>query len=146
MMTEMFIDLDTLLASDSHFLLGTWLRDARSWGMTEEESDLYEYNARNQITLWGPKGEIRDYAAKQWSGLVRSYYLPRWELFLKSLWHSLDQQVPFNQTLFEEQVFKLVEEPFTLSRGAYPTWPQGDSIAISEELQRKYHLLLFRNH
>ncbi|KAL1443372.1 hypothetical protein MTO96_007460 [Rhipicephalus appendiculatus] len=119
------------------------------WKKTEgglRESDLYEYNARNQITLWGPKGEIRDYAAKQWSGLVRSYYMPRWELFLKSLWRSLEQHVPFNQTLFEEEVFKLVEEPFTLSRDAYPTWPQGDSIAISEELQRKYRLLLFRNH
>lgn len=29
---------------------------------------LYEYNARNQITLWGPNGEIIDYANKQWSG------------------------------------------------------------------------------
>nr|XP_054920694.1 alpha-N-acetylglucosaminidase-like [Dermacentor andersoni] len=142
LMTELFNDLETLLASDPHFLLGTWLRDARSWGMTEQESDRYEYNARNQITLWGPKGEIRDYAAKQWSGLVQSYYMPRWELFLKSLWQSLDEHRPFNDTLFEEQVFKLVEEPFTLSQEAYPTWPQGDSIAISKELHRKYRPML----
>lgn len=33
-----------------------------------QESDLYEYNARNQITLWGPSGEIKDYANKQWAG------------------------------------------------------------------------------
>lgn len=145
LMTDMFNDLDTLLASDPHFLLGTWLRDARSWGTTEEESDLYEYNARNQITLWGPKGEIRDYAAKQWSGLVRSYYMPRWELFLKSLWRSLEQHVPFNQTLFDEEVFKQVEEPFTFQRNTYPTSPQGDSIAICTELQRKYRLLLLQN-
>lgn len=26
------------------------------------------YNALNQITLWGPSGEISDYAAKQWAG------------------------------------------------------------------------------
>ena len=30
-----------------------------------------------QITLWGPNGEIMDYAAKQWSGLFSSYYTPR---------------------------------------------------------------------
>lgn len=143
LMTELFNDLETLLASDAHFLLGTWLRDARSWGITKQESDLYEYNARNQITLWGPKGEIRDYAAKQWSGLVQSYYMPRWELFLKSLWQSLEEHRPFNDTLFEEQVFKLVEEPFTLRQGAYPTWPQGDSIAISKKLHRKYEPMLF---
>lgn len=29
---------------------------------------LYEYNARNQITLWGPDGQIKDYANKQWAG------------------------------------------------------------------------------
>lgn len=29
---------------------------------------MYEYNARNQITLWGPYGEIMNYAIKQWSG------------------------------------------------------------------------------
>ncbi|KAL3211284.1 hypothetical protein MRX96_036515 [Rhipicephalus microplus] len=143
LMTDMFNDLDTLLTSDPHFLLGTWLRDARSWG--DNRRDLYEYNARNQITIWGPKGEIRDYAAKQWSGLVRSYYMPRWELFLKSLWRSLEQHVPFNQTLFDEEVFKQVEEPFTFQRNTYPTSPQGDSIAICTELQRKYRTLLFQN-
>ena len=31
-------------------------------------------NARNQITLWGPKGEIVDYARKQWAGLIDLYY------------------------------------------------------------------------
>ncbi|XP_077549100.1 alpha-N-acetylglucosaminidase-like isoform X1 [Haemaphysalis longicornis] len=141
-MMDVLLDLDTLLASDSHFLLGTWLRDARDLGTTKEESDLYEYNARNQITLWGPKGEIRDYAAKQWSGLVRSYYLPRWELFLKSLQNSLEQHMPFNQTAFSKEVFEHVEEPFTFGQETYPTEPQGDSIDISGKLYRKYESLL----
>ena len=30
--------------------------------MTEEEKLNYEFNARNQITLWGPDGQILDYA------------------------------------------------------------------------------------
>ena len=33
-----------------------------------QDEKLFEYNARNQITLWGPNGEIKDYANKQWSG------------------------------------------------------------------------------
>lgn len=33
-----------------------------------QDEQLFEYNARNQITLWGPNGEIVDYANKQWSG------------------------------------------------------------------------------
>ena len=30
--------------------------------------DHVEFNARNQITLWGPNGEINDYARKEWGG------------------------------------------------------------------------------
>ena len=30
----------------------------------------YEYSARNQLTLWGPTGQISDYASKSWAGLV----------------------------------------------------------------------------
>ena len=37
-----------------------------------QEKQLYEYNARNQITLWGPRGEIVDYANKQWAGMFIS--------------------------------------------------------------------------
>ena len=57
-------DWDSLLNTNVHFLLGTWIRDARQWGATVEEQDWLEWNARNQVTLWGPDGEIADYASK----------------------------------------------------------------------------------
>lgn len=34
------------------------------------------------MTRWGPP--VDDYAAKIWSGLIRDYYLPRWEHFIQS--------------------------------------------------------------
>ncbi len=43
---------------------------------------FYDYDARNLITLWGPDGEINDYASKQWGGLVGGYDEPRWEIFV----------------------------------------------------------------
>jgi alpha-N-acetylglucosaminidase len=55
---ELLEDLEMLLASDKHFLLGTWIRDARNRGHTVAEKNLMEYNARNQVTLWGPTGEV----------------------------------------------------------------------------------------
>lgn len=42
----------------------------------------YEQNARRLVTRWGPP--VDDYAAKIWSGLIRDYYLPRWEHFIQS--------------------------------------------------------------
>merc|ERR1719232_1393268 len=82
--------MDELLGSNEHFLLGKWLNSAKTVpNATVEDIKLYEFNARNQITLWGPNGEIMDYAAKQWSGLFSSYYTPRWILFFATLESSL---------------------------------------------------------
>lgn len=94
-MINLLEDLDAVLSSseDAHFNLAAWIASARAWtASTSQDSnssrpndlaDFYEYNARNQITLWGPNGEINDYASKQWDGLIRSYYVPRWKIFVE---------------------------------------------------------------
>lgn len=59
-------------------MLGPWVAAARAAATSPAEADLLEFNARNQVTLWGPGAggpSIVDYARKQWGGLVRSYYL-----------------------------------------------------------------------
>ena len=76
--TNLLADLDYVLGTSPDFLLGTWIERAKSVpGASSSERQLYEFNARNQITLWGPQAQILDYANKQWSGLVKDYYLPR---------------------------------------------------------------------
>ena len=81
-------DLDELLLCDKNFALSGWISNAVSWA---DGNDTYaqflEYNARNQLTLWGPgvNPSINDYASKQWSGLVSSYYYPRWLIFVEYL-------------------------------------------------------------
>lgn len=54
----LLLDLNDLLATDEHFLLGRWLESAKSLATNERECQQYEYNARNQITLWGPSGNV----------------------------------------------------------------------------------------
>ncbi|KAE8151487.1 tim-barrel domain-containing protein [Aspergillus avenaceus] len=97
--------LDKVLSTNTHFRLTTWINAARSlapeWENKSRIADFYEYNARNQITLWGPQGEISDYASKSWSGLVSSYYLPRWAMFIN---HLSSTSVEYNQTAFEEEL------------------------------------------
>lgn len=56
--TNLLADLDHLLSSNDRFLVGRWIADAKSWGTDFVETALLEYNARNQITLWGPTGEV----------------------------------------------------------------------------------------
>ncbi|XP_015593025.1 alpha-N-acetylglucosaminidase [Cephus cinctus] len=138
LMLELFDDLEKILASSKDFLLGVWLRDAKSVATNKAEEELYEYNARNQITLWGPNGEIRDYANKQWSGVVADYFKPRWAVFLKALEDSLSSGKKFNATEVNKRIFDTVEQPFTFSRKIYLDEPQGDSIDIALNLRDKW--------
>jgi alpha-N-acetylglucosaminidase len=140
---DLFANLDRLLATDEHFLLGNWLESAKAFGTNEMEKRLYEYNARNQLTLWGPNGEILDYANKQWAGLVQAYYFPRWKLFLNQL--DVQWNITFDEDLFNNEVFFLVEQPFTFDRTVFSTTPTGDQIAVAHEIHERYRLVFLRH-
>jgi alpha-N-acetylglucosaminidase len=84
-LTTLLATLDTVLSTNPSFSLKTWISAARSLASNDSLANFYEYNARNQITLWGPAGQINDYASKSWGGLVSSYYVPRWEIFVDYL-------------------------------------------------------------
>ncbi|KJE88736.1 lysosomal alpha-N-acetyl glucosaminidase [Capsaspora owczarzaki ATCC 30864] len=134
-------DLDELLVSDAHFLLGPWLAAARSWSENTAAQDLLEFNARNQITLWGPNGEITDYASKQWAGLMSSYYRPRWELFVSFASAAAESDLPFNDAAFNAAVLE-VEKAWQHSHHNFTVTPLGDSIAIATRLRAKYDAVL----
>jgi alpha-N-acetylglucosaminidase len=84
-LTSLLTTLDTVLSTNPAFSLSTWISAARSLTSNTTIANFYEYNARNQITLWGPTGQIDDYASKSWGGLVSGYYIPRWEIFVNYL-------------------------------------------------------------
>ncbi len=136
-------DIDVLLGSGEGFLLGSWLEDAKSTCKTKSECVVREFDARNQLTLWGPHGEILDYAAKQWSGLVGDYYLPRWKLFFKMLKRSLKKKGKrWNQKLFRNRFIRKVGIPFTLSDKTYPTRPTGDAFALAARMHKKWRMYM----
>jgi len=136
---NLLIDLETILASHEAFLLGNWLEQAKSVaGDNAKDAAIYEYNARNQITLWGPEGQILDYATKQWSGVVKDYYMPRWKLFFGHLMLDLLGKKKFRQDVFYSDFMEKIGKPFCTSRSLYPTKPIGDSIAIAKSLHMKW--------
>ncbi|XP_069126056.1 alpha-N-acetylglucosaminidase-like [Argopecten irradians] len=131
-------DMDTALASDPHFLMGRWIAAAQAKSTNLNERILYEYNARNQVTLWGPGGEILDYACKQWAGLIEGYYRPRWELFVETLKENLQNKTDFNQGVYDQTVLNKVEIPFTYDLTPMATEPKGDSLAIVKDIHMRY--------
>lgn len=89
---QLLKDQDKLLSTREEFMLGPWLASARSLGRSTVEKDLFEWNARMLITLWGPETSavvLRDYSHREWSGLISSFYEPRWTLFFETLREAL---------------------------------------------------------
>jgi alpha-N-acetylglucosaminidase len=90
---------DTILSTNQNFKLSTWINSARTSAGQQDLEKFLEYDAINQITLWGPAGQISDYASKSWAGLVSSYYIPRWQKFIEYLLDTSPAQ--YNQTAFK---------------------------------------------
>jgi alpha-N-acetylglucosaminidase len=119
---------DTLVGTRREFMLGNWLAEAKGMAATEEEKILLEKSARMLITYWGPDDTdavARDYAFKEWSGLLQGFYLSRWEMFIRELNARLD-----GGTAHEPNYFAF-EKEWTEQRNAYPATPSGDPVATA---------------
>jgi alpha-N-acetylglucosaminidase len=141
-LVDVLADTELVLASDRRFLLGNWIQDALQFAQSEEETHFYNFNAKLQVSIWGNNYtlELYDYANKFWSGMIRDYYAPRWNVFFDLLLKSLIEGQPLDAKLLNERLFTEAELPFfMLDTKSYPTTTQGDSIAIVRQLYNKYH-------
>lgn len=134
---EIIQDMDSITSSHSKWLLGNWLEAAKRLAKNDDERKLYEYNARNQITLWGPAGNILDYGNKEWGGLLGSYYFSRWQLFTNYLQDCVVNHTKFDPKVFDGMSLQL-ESNWTFATDLYPTVPHGDSVSLSSSLYEKY--------
>ncbi|MBR4119666.1 MAG: alpha-N-acetylglucosaminidase [Bacteroidales bacterium] len=114
---------DYLLSCRKEFMVGNWIESARKMGKTRKERDLYEWNAKVQITTWGDRnasenGGLRDYAHKEWNGILKDLYYNRWMLFFDSLkngknldnfdWYSFDEDWVKNKKSYPHKAYNNV--------------------------------------
>jgi alpha-N-acetylglucosaminidase len=131
-------DIDRLLGTQEDFLLGKWIHQARMCGETSIEKALYERNARDLITLWGGKdNRLHEYSCRQWNGLIRDFYKPRWKQFFELLQESLRAGTPFNADDFE-YTMQDWEWNWVNSQKEFETLPQGDPVDVAKQLYSKY--------
>lgn len=124
---------DRLLGTRSEFRVGRWIEQARNLGTTPEEKDLYEWNARVQITTWGNRvcandGGLRDYAHKEWNGILKDFYYKRWAAYWQTLQDVLDGKP------MVELDYYAMEEPWTLAHNPYASQPEGDCVSVAKEV------------
>ncbi|XP_050355480.1 alpha-N-acetylglucosaminidase [Nymphalis io] len=129
-------DMEGILATNTDFTITNWLQSAKQIASTNEDTYLYDLNARNQITLWGPKGEITDYACKQWAELFHYYYKPRWSRFLQMALDAKIRNETFDERNAQRVVRYSVEEQF-LTVNIDPL-PSNDSRVVAVRLYQKW--------
>ena len=156
---DMLLMQDKLLGTRSEFRLGHWTQDAVSAGVSPEEKKLYEWNARVQITTWGNRycadtGGLRDYAHKEWQGLLKDFYYPRWKAYFDALAAQMKAQTAPqpellgggpNATKTAAELFQMalpqevqldyyaMEEPWTLDQTPYSAAPEGNPVDVAKE-------------
>ena len=157
---QMLLWQDELLGTRSEFRLGHWTQAAINCGATPDEQKQYEWNARVQITTWGNRycadtGGLRDYAHKEWQGLLKDFYYLRWKTYFDALaaqMEALTRPQPellgggpnANKTSAELMVLArpqevqidwyALEEPWTLQHNAYSPMPEGSAVDVAAKV------------
>ncbi len=134
-------DQDRLLATQPEFLLGKWIHDARQFGNDPAGKAYYEKDACVLLTTWGNEGnEIIDYASRDLSGLISSYYKVRWEMFFDKLRVSLKNNVPLNMNSIDKEMAHF-EWNWTNQRHQLSNEPHGNPLELVREIHKKYSQL-----
>ena len=138
-MTSILDDTDKILATESAFLVGRWIKDARAIGITDEDKDYFESNARNIITTWGEEDALlNEYASRAWAGLTETYYAYRWKEFFKDVNASIKAKKPFEEKAYHDRICKYEGQWWRERLGQFNSEPQGDGVALAKEIAEKY--------
>ena len=95
--------------------------------------------ARRIVTTRGQITSLQDYASRQWSGLLGSFYARRWKLFTDGYLEAFREGKPFDDKAFMQQIsgfenaWVADDAPVVLPR-------REDPCALSRRLIEKYAL------
>lgn len=80
-------DVDRLLMTRPELTLGEHVRQANAYACTDKDRQNFELNELYMLTIWGParSSQLYDYAWKEWGGMIKTLYLPRWYSFFEQM-------------------------------------------------------------
>lgn len=82
--------------------LAKLLDDAGKFGTTPEEKFYLKKSAATLLTTWVPDAgtDLEDYAFREWTGLLETYYAPRWLLFFSAVNEAFEAGTEFDDDAF----------------------------------------------
>ena len=130
---ELILDQDRLLSTHAYFHVGRWLEQARAASAVAANQDLYEMNARQLIGTWSTKQTaLRDYAHREWGGMLKDYYYPRWKTYLAYLQTQLGGEKQQAPNLYP------MERQWVESHNVYEISGE-NPVKVARELFNKYY-------
>ncbi|WP_298299252.1 alpha-N-acetylglucosaminidase [Hydrotalea sp.] len=137
-MLDVLSDMDTLLATNQNFLLGSWIADAEKMASTSQEKQYYAQDAKRILTVWGEPGKhLTDYANRAWAGLMQTYYRERWKIFIDAVEKSMQENTAWNQEAFNQSLTTF-EADWVENKLQFPDHPTGNTMQVSKRLYAKY--------
>jgi hypothetical protein len=134
---ERILLMDRLMSTSEKTLLGRWIEEARAWATTSGEADELAYDNLTLITSWwwSKPPALKDYAHREWAGLLGDYYHGRWKMFFDSLRAERVQGT-------EPETIDWAGHTLTWARsnvkgGKFPTQPSGDVHQVASEVLRE---------
>lgn len=151
---SLIADIDTYKGTNLNFRLGKWTQEARNAaseviGSTSATANWYEYNnARTLITVWGDYQQnngLKDYSCRSWQGLLKDYYLPRWQYYFEHDCTSPPSYFHFEWNWahgMQHHVGQTEKSTIPLTKGengySYSREPEGNTVREAYRLFDKY--------
>lgn len=140
---ELIDDLDELLGSHHEYRFGNWTEMARAIvtepaaaGAGTADADWLEYdNLRRQVSTWSDFASgLREYSNREWNGMLRDYYKPRWEEFFQALADG-SGTAKFNNNYWFNKAGDWIKNKAGI---IYTATPEGDTKQLAAEKFAKY--------
>lgn len=136
-------DLDELLGSHRSYRFGNWAEMARAIadepaakGAGKVGADWLELdNLRRQVSTWSDfASSLREYSNREWNGLLRDYYKPRWVEFFAALENG-EGTGRFNEAYWFEKANEWIKNEAHIT---YSATPEGDTKQLAAEKFARY--------
>lgn len=137
-MKDLLNDLTSLLNSNHGTRMSKWIADARAKGVTSDEQEYYERNARTIISIWGPSQDLNDYANRQWAELNATYYAPRWNMFIDNVLSALSEGREFDADAFFKASREFENSWIEPREFTVETSPAADDKTVARDMYSKW--------
>lgn len=140
-------DVDKIVSTQPEFSFDNWIEASHKFASGDAPASYFEKDAKVLVTTWGQQGNyLIDYAAKDLSGLINSYYKKRWEIFYKTVRNCIVDSTEFDQKKFDNDIsafeWQFCETPYKPE-----TKSNDDTSKLARKLYTKYvgYFDLFNN-